>query len=313
MTVPALLLCVCLCAGAAAESAVDWKQCMNLPSLREQLSYRTEDVAPYIVFCPEFNGSNRYCEYAVDFRAEYLPNATYVAIADWRIESDQLNRQYKSVWQDYGNGGYCGFQALEDGTRVAILTIWDKFCMDSDGHGTVYRPNQVYPANDAYAERVINGAEGTFLHSHIPYLWKENHDYRALLRLANNEGGNARLLFSVCDLETNEWTLLAIYELGYGEAYMGNFMMFFENYLPQYAGRVRTLLIRNCRVRERNGRWIPARSGYFLQNFSHPGSYNYGARGDSYWVITCGIPGLCRLPADGARYSVTYAESGSPY
>lgn len=310
-----ILVLTFLYSTALAGDSFTWSRYMSLPSRYEQQSFRSYDVAPYIVCWFEQTPGEKYIEYAVDFRAEHLPNGTYLAVANWTMNSDQLSRQYRSFEGDYGDtvGGYCGFQVLEDGTRGAILTIWDIFCTDAYGNTTVIRAEQVYPENQKGAERDEKGLEGSFLHTFVPYEWEEDHNYRALLQITDNwNTGNAHLKFWVFDLSTGVWTLLAEFALGYGEAYMTDFAAFLENYLPQFAGEVRSMLLSNCRVHPIGGDWKAVRSAYILQNFDHPGSYNYGSEGGQFFAITCGLPGRCPNPQPG-NYSVGFALGTSPY
>ena len=313
------LLCVMIavailyCPAALAQNTVNWDSRMSLPSLYEQQTYKTSDVSPYIVCWYDFGGADRFWEYSVDFRAEHLPRGTYLSIASWEMGSDQLDREYVTAKGDYANGGYCGFQVWEDGTHAAILTIWDKFCTDKNGRTTVIRANQIYPENGRGSERDDNGLEGSFLHCLIPYDWKEDHDYRALLQIGDNwDTRNAHIIFWVCDLENGAWTRLMEFELGYGEAYMNGFCSFLENYLPQFAGEVRSMILSNCQAHPYGGNWVGARSGYLLQNFDHPGSYNFGAEGNKFWAITTGLSGRCPVPKEG-WYSVSYKDGDSPY
>ena len=309
-----LFLLILACPASLAADTIPWGSHMSLPSTSEQVGYRSKDIAPYIVFRPDFGRYSKFSEIAVDFRAEHLPRGTYLAVFNWWTESDTLNRKYASVKNDFGVDGYCGFQVLGDGSHVAIFTVWDKFCTDKNGRTTVYRPNQVLPENGKYSERDQKGLEGSFLHTIVPYDWKEDHDYRALVQIGSNWGtGNAHMIFYVCDLENGAWTLLAEYALGYDEVCITGTCSFLENYLSEYAGRVRSMVLSNYRAHPYNSDWVAARSGSFEQNYDHSGSYNYGSTNGAFWAITTGIPGRCRLPANGSRYSVKYADHSQPY
>ena len=313
-TLLTLLILVLLCPAALASDTIPWDSHMSLPSAYEQTSYKANDIAPYITFWPDLGSHGKYSEFSVDFRAEHLPRGTYLAVFNWWMESEELNRKYTSVTNDFGVAGYCGFQVHENGTHAAILTVWDKFCTDKNGRTTVYKANQVYPENGKYSARDYKGAEGSFLHTIVPYDWKEDHDYRALLQIGQNWGThNANVAFWVCDLETNAWTLLVQYELGYDEVYLTGTCSFLENYITEYAGQVRSMILSNYRANSYDSGWVAARSGSFALGYDHPGSYNYGSTSNGFWAITTGIPGRCRRPADWKRFSVKHAESGQPY
>ena len=156
----ALLAAVFMGRAALAETAIRWDRALSLPTRYEQQGYGTERTSPYIVCVPDFGRTDRYIEYAVDFRADHLPNATYLSTLSWYMGSEQLSRQYASVQRDAGWAGYCGFQSLDDGRRVAIMSIWDTFCTDAQGRTTVIRARRIYPESDptdAFRMRDANG------------------------------------------------------------------------------------------------------------------------------------------------------------
>ena len=312
-----VFLVALLLAGSVslAQDSLNWSSYMPLPSRNEQLNYRTTQRSPYIVCRPDF-GDTKFTEYAVDFRAEHLPWGTYLAVGNWDMGSNQLKKKYKSVKRDYnGVAGYCGFQVIDDGSHVAILTLWDTYCIDKNGKKTTIKAKQIYPENNRGAEVAINSSEGDFLHCIIPYDWQEDRDYRALIQIANTyTGANAHLLYYVCDLSTGAWTRLMEFDLGYDEAYMFGMCTFLENYLPSYAGELRSMVLSNYRVcKYGTNKWIAAKRATFEQNYEHPGSYNYGSTGDVFWAITTGIPGLCSKPKDGKAFKVSHAASTKPY
>ena len=295
---------------ALAQDTMPWHSYMSLPAAYDQQHYRTSDTAPYIVCTPDFGDVVHYYEYSVEFRAEHLPNATYLSVLNWYTVSNQLNRQYKEVTRDFGLAGYCGFQSLADGKRVAIMSIWDTFCKDTAGRTTVIRAKQTYPEaslSEKYRQQYVDGVpvqwgdEGRFVQCMVDYDWKEDHSYRACIQIFNTyTGKSAELVFGVHDLETGEWTLLMRFELGYDEAYMLGGCVFLENYLPRYAGELRSMVLSNFEVTDYHGKGVVrARGATFSQNYDHAGSYNFGSDGSRFWAITTGIPGRGRNPGRG--------------
>ena len=293
---------------ALASDTVDWKGVMNIPSLDAQQACSTGDTAPYLTSTPDFGGTDKYIEYAVDFRCEYLPETTYLGVASWCAESNQLKAKYAKVKRDYGLAGYCGFQVLHDGSHVAIMSVWDTFCTDARGSTTTIKAKLIYPETDpTETYRNINtdngkvqwGDEGRFAQCVVPYNWKEDHNYRAVVQIYNTyTRANAYVNFSVCDLETGEWTRLIAFDLGYDDAYMTWNCTFLENWLASYAGRPRAVVLGNYRVRSYpTGEWVWARKTVLAQAYNHKGSYNYGSADGKVWMISCGIPGLSRNPA----------------
>ena len=75
------------------------------------------------------------------------PITTYYCPMNWITDVSSLEEQYESVYNDFADaiGGYCGFQRLEDGSKVFIMTLWDIFCKDSDGNVEIIAPEVIYP------------------------------------------------------------------------------------------------------------------------------------------------------------------------
>ncbi len=292
----------------------DWAAAMRLPSPAEQAAYKTNNCPPYIVCRPDFGSLQKYTEYTVDFRADHLPNATYLSIGSFGLGSDRLSRQYASVRTDLGVGAYCGFQVLHRGTHVAIFSIWDLYCLDRRGRtAALIQARRVYPERKPDTSlwpefrpgaALAWGDEGHFAQCIVPYAWQAGRIYRASLRiLSGAAGGNSCIVFSVCDLENDAWTRLCAFDLGYDGAYMYGICAFLEGYLPAYAGMLRSMTLSRFRAHGiRAGGWTEADSASFAQNWNHPGSYSYGATRDGFFAITTGIPGRCALPPDDARF-----------
>ena len=320
-TLAALAAAVLLTLAVSAASAsdiIDWKSVMSIPSPAAQQACATGDTAPYLTSTPDFGGTDKYIEYAVDFRCEYLPETTYLAVANWYAESTQLKAKYVRVERDYGLAGYCGFQVLHDGSRVAIMSIWDTFCTDAWGNTTAIKAKLIYPETDpskTYRDintgngRVRWGDEGRFAQCVVPYNWKEDHNYRAVVQIYNTyTGANAYINFSVCDLETGAWTRLIAFDLGYDDAYMTWNCTFLENWSSSYAGQPRAVVLGNYQVRSyTTGEWVWARKTELSQAYNHKGSYNYGSADGKVWMISCGIPGLGRNPAP-ETYALSHRE-----
>ena len=287
-----------------------WSATMSLPSAAQRSGLRTSERSPYIVCWPEFEGVTGFVEYSVDLVIDEAPRGTYVSIYDWDMDLSGLRRSYSAVWRAYeGTAAYAGFQVHDDGSHHVIFSVWDTYCQDATGQVYTIRPQVVYPEG---AGKVFDG-EGWGVQCLLPFDWKEDHPYRAVLQQSENSAtGSTRIAFWVCDLETGAWTRLIEYDLGYSTCMTGG-AAFLENYLTEYAGQLRTMELSNFRVRTRYGDIVPGKSAYFAQNFEYPGSYNYGSDGKSFWAITTGVPGCCTLPPDWQTYSVTQYETGSPY
>ena len=293
-----------------------WKARMNLPTDKQVNRYKASTRSPYIVCWPQFDGKSGYMEYAVDFKADSQPRGTYVNIGNWWMDVSSLKKKYAAVTTDDGDdpgSAYAGFQVLEDGRKVAIMSVWKTLLRDKGGKETVLNAKRTYPKNPSVADDF--GGEGTGVKTLVDYDWQAGKTYRALIQCGTTSKGNCEIVFSVCDLETDTWTKLIAYDLGYGNTCIKTLGCFLENYLPESAAAVRTVEWSNFRARSHDdGTWISAKSAKMERQFtSWQGSYNYGSDASCFWAITSGVPGLCdKPPANGKAFSVSKAAKGAP-
>ena len=313
-------------AGSTASSvpsyvpdSIKWSSYMSVPSVSERKAYAGTLRAPYITCEPVFSGVSTFYEFSVDFRADYLPNGTYLCVDNWDFYNPGLSRRYKTVKRDYnGVAGYAGFQKAQDGTGKIILTVWDTFCYDQYGQRTVYRASQVYPAGNKGFEickgDLVTG-EGWFVHTILPFDWKKSHNYRALLQLSNPpDGSNSHLLYYVCDLHTGVWTKLVEYDLGYNDVQMNRSVSFLEDFSHGMAGYPRSMALSNYRVHPTGSMtWVSANKAVMNCSYSNNGSYQYGSTGNAFWAITTGIGGRCYTPQKNLTCYVNRYETGQPY
>lgn len=289
----------------------NWGSVMNLPSADQVRNHKATGRAPYIVCTPSFSGTDGYTDYAVDFRADYLPVGTYLATCNFDIDNSSLLKQYASVSRDYyGVGAYCGFQKAYDGSGIAIMTVWDTYCTDRQGNTHIIKATGIKAAGAEF-ERNKDQREGSFLHCLVPYDWKEGRDYRAVVKLYGS-----RLQFWVEDLTTQSWTQLMEFDLGYDGGYIKSACAFLEDFsfFSYDHAAIRTMSLSNFRVRDRRtGKWIGAKTASFRQDYDYRGSYNYGAQGNTFWAITSNIEGLCRKPEQDMRCTVDAYDSEAPY
>ena len=292
----------------------NWGALMKLPTAAEISAYNKSNNArsPYIGAWMDTKHVGKYCEIAVDFKADYLPSGTYCCLAQFSMDFPALQAKYKKVEIDAPSHGYAGFQRLADPNRyVSIMSFWDIFCYDASGKQTTISPWLIYPENE---KETRFGGEGTGTHYLRNYMWKEEHWYRLLIQRGRNEAtGNATVEYWVMDLKTKDWTKLCVFDLGTTDfAFTGNIAVFLENFQPSSAGGTRTLEFCNFRVRNLEGKWIPIESGTFQQSYDYPGSYQYGSDGKCFWIITSGVPNLA--PKQNAEtLKVKNTETGSPF
>ena len=270
--------------------------------------------SPYIVCRPVFPDTGDYTEYAVDFRVDRQPTGTYLCLCNWDMDLSSLRRRYSSVYREYsGVAAYAGFQVIDDGTKLAIMSVWDTYCKDSSGRVTTIHPQVVYPANPLKNQPF--GGEGNGRQCMVKYNWKAGQDYRVLIQQSVAEGsGNCLIAMWVCDLGTMSWEKLIEYDLGIPDTWMTGACTFLENYIVSTAAEYRDARFFNFRAKNnRTGKWVAAASATMEQNYDHPGSYTYGSDDDSFFCITTGLPGIWPAPKNGAKFTVKHAEKGSPY
>ena len=292
-----------------------WKARMNLPTFKQMSTYKAPDRSPYLVCWPQFGDMAGYTEYAVDFKADSQPRGTYVNVGNWWMNTDTLKKRYSSVATDDGDTPgcmYAGFQVLDDGRKVAIMSGWKIFLTDKNGKESTLDVKRTYPEKPSIAGDF--DGEGTGVKTLVDYDWQAGKTYRALIQCGKTKEGNCEITFKVCDLETGKWTKLVSYDLGYENTYMMNVGCFLENYHYGYATEVRTAEWSNYRVKPvGKDSWVSAKSAKMERQFQEwPGSYNYGSSGSCFWAVTSGVPNLCKPPKDGKLFYVTKAAQGNP-
>ena len=297
----------------------DWSLYMKMPSKEQTAAASGTARSPYIAIYPHYSGVSRVVECSVDIHADHQPTGTYLCPMNWWMDVSSLSSRYVSVYNDYTGtpGGYCGFQRLQDGSRVFIMTVWTTFCKDKNGNVTTYTPTVIYPENEGSANKDMS--EGSFVHCIVPYDWRAGKDYRVLLQQSNSASGSVVLTSWACDLKKNAWTKLVSIDTGISDIYPASFGAFLECFTPQTAGEVRSMEIFNLRVHPADSdKWVAADKVTFLVNGSqsrmeYSGSCNFGTDGCSVWAITSGVNGLCTTPSDSVTYPLQAGETDIPY
>ena len=269
-----------------------------IPSDAEIEDYNRTNTtrSPYIYGWYRLSPDTRYTEYSVDFRADHLPIGTYCCLGSWKMDYSALKSQYAKVSTEYESvQGYAGFQRTADGGTVSILSVWDIFCQDQEGHVTTIRPERLYPDATVGSDRF--SGEGTGEHTLVSYPWEAQHWYRMRLRCSvSPTTGNTVVEQWVTNLETNDEALLCAYDLGVPRAaFTGSIAVFLENFLPEYGGDLRSLQVRNAQyLEESSGTWKSFDSIYLAPNGGAPaylGSYDFGVSDHTVWMITSGVGG----------------------
>lgn len=297
------------------KSTIDWQREITFPTAEEIAEYdqTSTNRSPYIAAWLKTDGRGRYTQYAIDFKADSLPDYTYCCLANFYLDYPELKEQYAKVYTE-AISGYAGFQHRgPDQTAVGILSFWDLYCEDADGNKTQITPTRVYPEPD---DDMTFGNEGEGVHCLKDYDWKQGKWYRMLLQCGVSETtGNTTIEQWVMDLESGQWTYLCKYDIGTKNvAFIGGNAIFLENFGPATSGDVRTMEVKNARILpEGSDQWVSVRSGYFSENFDYPGSYKYGTCDDTFWMITTGLSGKAGDPDSGRTLTVSGGEDSRPY
>ena len=280
--------------GAEISEDINWQEVFEVPTNEEVAAYTNPNnsFAPCLAGWLSIPDEARYSEYSIEFKADYIPEATYWCVGQWSLDYSSLEEKYAEVNYEY-SGAYGGFQNNENGMET-IIAFWDVYCRDESGAETVIRAERVYPTNLGDEDF---GGEGEGAHCLVPYEWESDHWYCMHVKCIESEETGTTLVEQwVCDLETDEWTLLSIYDLKAKDVlFMSSPAIFMENYLTEYAGGVRSMEVRNVQYFDvSTGSWENVASAYISSNGGVPeydGSYNFGTFQDRIWMICSGVGG----------------------
>ena len=294
----------------------NWSACMTLPdnAAVEAFNAVSNNRSPYVTATADTSVCTRFTQYAIDFRADYLPTGTYCCLANFDLDYSALRQSYADYRMDYpGVAGYAGLQRGTNGRTNSIMSFWDVFCRDAAGRETVIRARQVAPAS---GENSDFDGEGTGVHCLIDYPWQAGRWYRMLLQCSVSETtGNTTIEQWVCDLGNMTWTSLCQYDLGVPNVtFQGNVATFLECFQHETAGNVRSMEIRNIRIADAySGQWLNVQRVFCSTAYGYPGSYAYGADGHTVYMISTGLDGMAGYPQADMTYMISNLESGIPY
>ena len=305
----------------AAHWARNWEEYMDMPSEEQMEASNGRERSPYVAFWVKYPDVDKAIEYCVDVHTDHDPITTYYCPMNWITDVSSLEEQYESVYNDFADsiGGYCGFQRLEDGSKVFIMTLWDIFCKDSDGNVGVIAPEVIYPEDGGKAA-LEGDAEGSYVQCIVPFDWRPGRDYRILLQQSDSDTtGNAVFTTWICDLAENKWVEMASFDSGVPDIYLGLSGGFLENFDAAYAGDVRTMELSNMKAKAKDSSdWVAAESVIVMLNSSlgiedYVGSANFGTDGASFWAITSGVDGLGRTHEAQEKFELEAGDLSSPY
>ena len=300
-----------------------WREVFPVPTADRIKAYTNPDWlrSPYIAGWLSIPDGLKYSEYCVDFKADFAPKGTYCCISNWKLDLSELKKTHTNVHTEYSSvQGYAGFQNTDtDKGKATIMSFWDIYATDPSGKDITIRAKLIYPESDGDD---AFGGEGTGAHRIVSYDWKDGQWYRMLLQCGKNpDTGNTTVEQWVCELATGKWTKLCVYDTGLkNTTFIGSTAFFLENYLPAYAGEVRSMELKNPRYcRASDGKWVNIDSAYMSSQGGKPryeGSYNFGSEGERFWAITSGVGGDWYNNGTGRGAAWIYVNntaSGNPY
>lgn len=302
-------------------SAIDdindmWVTRMNIPNSNEIANYNriSTSRSPYIVGWLKTGGMGRFTQFAIDFKADFLPEYTYCSLCNFYLDYSSLSNTYSKIYSQVGLSGYAGFQRGDSvESKVGILSFWNTYCEDENGNKIKIKPIRVYPENDDNNE--FSG-EGEGVHCLAKYEWEQGKWYRMLLQCGISETtSNTTVEQWVQNLETKNWVLLSKYDIGIKNvAFINDSAVFLENFNSKTSGEIRTMEVKNIRIcLEGSEKWTSIRSANFCENYDYPGSYKYGTDTESFWIITTGISNKAGMNNDLIELKVSEGENTSPF
>lgn len=295
----------------------NWQEVMTFPTLSEIEYYDKISVArsPYVGAWFDTQ-VDAFTQISIDFKADYIPSATYCSPVNFSIDYSSLLEKYDTVYNDGYVSGYCGLQRQNDGTKYnGILSLWDTYCKKTSGEIEIIRAKLIQPQGEQVN---IYDNEGNGVSYRPYYPWKPRKWYRMLLQLGVSETtGNTTIEQWIGDISEKKWERLCVFDLGaHGLKFKNNIAVFLENFDPKTAGEIRTMEIKNIRIySSKKQSWVNVYSGYFYNDESNAikksGTYQYGADNDSFWFITTGVPN-CAKKQEPTNIKVNKSETGNP-
>lgn len=233
---------------------------------------------------PDNLGSGQYDFITVDFYTSSQPDYTYWSLFQWYMDMSKYKRaQGYDFTEDMD--GYAGLQSISDGETTAITSMWQS---EAD-NGDILTPTCIYPSE--FSDSFDHEGSGTAVV--INHNWQANRWYRFVLRSYADENDTTTYISSyVMDLETEEVTLIAIYDTHLPKSSMRGPGPFLENYSEESYFYHRDMYMTNFYARDVHSQeWLSLNTGKLIIGGigDHQGSYRFSAGNGILRVETCGI------------------------
>lgn len=296
-----------------------WSKSFRLPTEAQIAARPADRRSPYLAMWLKNGRDVQFDAYCVDFKSDHIPNGCYNAVFNGYMEFSSAENQNVSAPNNNTISLYGGLQKGDEGRESNfILSFWDIHCTGKDGKETVIRPKRTFPAeatdNDSFT------GEGEGAHTQLPYEWKEGRWYRMLLQCGvSKTTGNTTVEQWFQDLTTGQWTHACTYDLGLKNCrFRGSVALFSENFLPKYAGEVRSLEFTNVRIQTSEG-WKDLTSTDNITSRVDEtgvlsgiyGSWDAGADANTFYMISTGVAGWGRKESTGPL-TIKNRETGDP-
>lgn len=307
--------------GDGTKEQRNWNEIIRLPSREEIDNYNSTstNISPYIGAMLDTDIKGNFAMFSIDFKADYIPSATYCSLASFHMDYSSLTEQNCEVSLMTPNSavkisGYAGLQRqnVAPYRNNSIMSLWDVYCDYYSGEKETIRAKLTKP--DGAQESVFTH-EGNGVNYLPNFTWRAHKWYRMMLVCIESETtGNTIIEQWLYDMSKNYWTKICAFDLGLPNlTFKGQTCVFLENFDKKVSGEIRSLEFKNARVYScRSKRWIGIESAYFFNQNNLPGSYQFGSDGSEFWIITTGIPN-CAEPQENIRLYVQNTESGRPY
>lgn len=114
----------------------NWQEIINYPTRREIEDYNksSKSRSPYLCAWLDTNIEGNFSQFAIDFKADYLPSGTYCSLANFYLNYGSLKEEDCKISRDTQISGYAGFQRQQNGDVYnSILSLWNVYCEYSNG------------------------------------------------------------------------------------------------------------------------------------------------------------------------------------
>lgn len=232
--------------------------------------------------------------YTIDFCTDDAPLYTYYALCNFWMSLDGLYAQPDfaelpdTEMNTMAGGTYAGLQTHESGP-AAIMSFWHTEYIDTDGERHLIEAERLYPAG---GETNKFGGEGTGTNYFTNIDWEPSHWYRMVIRCWDDPDTGSTLVGQwLCDLESDEWTLISYFNTGIPDSSLDDVYQFLENWWEETNDQVRSWKLKNLYGRDKQtARWhsLNAETMQAIDFGSQIGGYEYGVKDNCFWGKSCG-------------------------